>query len=91
MMKKLKKFGWIACFASLAVVLVFAPVITFGLAWFGGWLLKIFVGDAVARGLNLIFNTDRFTPNIIPMACATLGTIGSYFRSSLTQHNRGDS
>jgi hypothetical protein len=35
-------------------------------------------------GLNLMFNTDRFTRDLIPLTCATLATIGSYFKSSHT-------
>lgn len=73
---------------GLISLLVFSPVITFALAWFGGWILKICVGSAIADGMNLIFNTTRFTPDFIPVACATLATIGKYFKSSQTNSNK---
>ena len=69
-------------------LLVFSPVITFGCAYIGGVLLKICVGDAVASGLNLMMNTDRFTPEFIPIACATLATIGRYFKSTQTNYSK---
>lgn len=33
----------------------------------------------------------RFTPGFIPLACATLATIGKYFKSSQTNNNNGRS
>ena len=72
---------------GLIGLLVFSPVITFGCAWVGGLLLKLCVGDAIANGMNLMFNTTRFTPDFIPLACATLATIGRYFKSSQTNNN----
>lgn len=83
-MSKKEIFGWASIFLSLIVLLVFGPVLTFGFAWIGGWILKVCVGDAIADGMNLMFNTTRFTPEFIPLACATLATIGKYFRSSQT-------
>lgn len=71
-------------------LLVFNPVITFGFAWVGGWILKLCVGNAIADGMNLMFNTTRFTPDFIPLACATLATIGKYFKSSQTNNNKSE-
>lgn len=80
-------FGIIAAIAGVIGLLVFSPVITFGFAWLGGWILKMCVGSAIADGMNLMFNTTRFTPDFIPLACATLATIGKYFKSSQTNNN----
>lgn len=80
-------FGIIAAIAGVIGLLVFSPVITFGFAWLGGWILKMCVGNAIADGMNLMFNTTRFTPDFIPLACATLATIGKYFKSSQTNNN----
>lgn len=80
-------FGIIAAIAGVIGLLVFSLVITFGFAWLGGWILKMCVGNAIADGMNLMFNTTRFTPDFIPLACATLATIGKYFKSSQTNHN----
>ncbi len=68
--------------------LVFSPVLTFAFSYLGGMILKACVGKAVADGLNLMFDTSRFTPDFIPLACATLATIGRYFRSTQTDNNR---
>ena len=80
-------FGIIAAIAGVIGLLVFSPVITFGFAWLGGWILKMCVGNAIADGMNLMFNTTHFTPDFIPLACATLATIGKYFKSSQTNNN----
>lgn len=79
-----------AAIIGLIGLLVFSPVITFGCAWVGGMLLKLCVGDTIAAGMNLMFNTNRFTPDFIPLACATLATIGRYFKSSQTNNNKKD-
>lgn len=84
MRDKIESLGWVAVIVDMVGLLVFSPVITFGFAWIGGWVLKLCVGDAIASGMNLMFNTTRFTPDFIPLACATLATIGKYFKSSQT-------
>lgn len=88
MNRKIEKLGWLTVLIGLIGVLVFSPVITFGLAYLGGWILKVCVGNAIADGMNLMFNTTRFTPEFIPLACATLATIGKYFKSSQTNNNK---
>lgn len=87
-MKNYSDAGYAGILIGLIVLLIFSPVITFGFAWFGGWILQMCVGDTIANGLNLMFDTTRFTSDIIPLACATLATIGSYFKSSQTNHNK---
>lgn len=88
MNSKMENLGWFTAFVGLIGLLVFSPVITFGFAWMGGWILKVCVGNAIADGMNLMFNTTRFTPEFIPLACATLATIGKYFKSSQTNNNK---
>lgn len=89
-MSKMKGLGWMTALVGIIGLLVFSPVITFGFAWMGGWILKVCVGSAIADGMNLMFNTTRFTPDFIPLACATLATIGKYFKSSQTNNNRSE-
>lgn len=86
-MNKLENVAIASIFGGFVGLLVFSPVLTFGFAYFGGLILKWFVGDAVCNGLNMVFNTTRFTPNVIPIICATLATIGKYFRSTQTNNN----
>ena len=68
-------------------LLVFAPVITFGFAYLGGMILDWIVGDKLVNGLNLMFDTTRFTRDLIPLTCATLATISRYFKPSQTNNN----
>lgn len=66
---------------SIAVI-IFSPVIAFGIAYFIGWIMSLCIGDVVANGLNMIFATDRFTPEVIPLFYGTMGLIGSFFKKS---------
>lgn len=75
----------------LSVLILFAmPVISFGLGYLSGWILQITIGDIVTSGLNTVFNTDRFTPEMIPLFCATMGMIGGFFKSKLITKNKKD-
>lgn len=80
-MSKMEGLGWMTALVGIIGLLVFSPVITFGFAWMGGWILKVCVGSAI---------TTRFTPDFIPLACATLATIGKYFKSSQTNNNKSE-
>lgn len=86
MESKLETLGCFTAVIGMVGLLVFSPVITFWLAWAGGWILKVCVGEIIADGMNLMFNTTRFTSDFIPLACATLATIGKYFKSSQTNN-----
>lgn len=69
-------------------LLVFSPVLTFGFAYLGGMILDWIVGEKLVEGLNLMFDTTRFTRDLIPLTCATLATIGRYFKSSQSNTNK---
>ena len=88
---KLEKVGIVSIVSGVIVtfigLLVFAPVITFGFAYLGGMILDWIVGEKLVNGLNLMFDTTRFTRDLIPLTCATLATIGRYFKSSQTNNN----
>lgn len=73
--------------ATVLLLLVFAPVLTFAFAYIGGMLLDWLVGESLVNGLNLMFDTTRFTRELIPLTCATLATIGRYFKSSMSNSN----
>ena len=79
-MKKNALFGILVIIVSL-VLLFFSPVINFGIAYLAGWILQLFIGDAVTEGLNTLFNTERFTADMLPLFCGALALIGSAFRS----------
>ena len=67
---------------TVIILAIIMPVITFASGWFGGWILMKIVGDAVANGFNTLFGVSRFVPDMIPIICGTLATIGSYFRTT---------
>lgn len=68
------------------VLLIIAIIIYPVLYYFGGWItghiLKFFMGETIANGLNYLFSTARFTPDMLPMTCGTLGVIGSFFKTT---------
>ena len=84
----LENVGIGAVVVGLVSLLVFSPVITFLFAYLGGMLLDWIVGAKLVEGLNLMFDTTRFTRDLIPLTCATLATIGRYFKSSQTNNNK---
>ena len=84
---KLESLGIVTLVGGLIGLLVFSPVITFGFAYLGGMLLDWIVGAKLVNGLNLMFDTTRFTRELIPITCATLATIGRYFKSSQSNTN----
>lgn len=87
---KLEVVGIISIIAGAIALLVFSPVLTFLCAYVGGMLLDWIVGENLVNGLNLMFDTTRFTRDLIPLTCATLATIGRYFKSSQTNKNEKD-
>ena len=89
-MKKsgLENVGIVTVIFGFIGLLVISPVLTFGFAYLGGMILNLFVGDGIVSGLNLMFDTTRFTNDLIPLTCATLATIGKYFKSTNTNNNK---
>lgn len=73
----------IGCFAAILMVLLL-PLLAFGGGYLTGLILKWIIGDAVVNGMNLLLNTTRFTPDMLPVVCGALGTIGSFFKSSVS-------
>lgn len=65
----------------VTVILFITPFISFWLAYFGGWIAKVTIGTKLVAALNLLFNTDYFTKDMLPMMAGALGWIGSYFKS----------
>ena len=78
----LENVGAITVIVSFITFLVISPALTFAFAYVGGMIINFFVGEGLVKGLNLMFNTTRFTREMIPLTCATLATIGRYFKSS---------
>lgn len=84
----LETVGIVSVIVGFIAILVFSPVLTFLCAYVGGMLLDWIVGAKLVDGLNLMFDTTRFTRDLIPLTCATLATIGRYFRASQSNTNK---
>lgn len=70
---------------GIIILCIIKPIIIFGAGWFGDWILMNIVGGAVATGLNTLFETTRFTPDIIPIVCGTLAVIGNFFKTTVSK------
>ena len=77
---------YIVAIVSVIILGIFLPVIIFGAGWFGGWILMKIVGGAVVTGLNTLFGTTRFMPDLIPVVCGVLAVVGSYFKTSVSNN-----
>ena len=75
----------IATVLGILIALLFGPVLCYVCGWIGGWvLLRMFggsLGIAVINGLN----TTRFTPEVLPTICGTLGVLSSCFAVSASK------
>lgn len=68
----------IGAIALLAVVIFIAPWLSFWLAYFGGWIAKLVIGDYIVAGLQYFGIT--ITKDTIPLLAGTLGWIGGFFK-----------
>lgn len=59
---------------------VLMPIPVFGAGYFGGVILKTFVGDSLTGGLYVIFG-DNIRVDLLPRFCGALAVLGSYFKS----------
>ena len=69
---------------SLLIFVIISPALYYFGGWITGNILSWFIGDTVISGMNYLFNTDRFSVDMLPTICGTLGIIGSFFRSTST-------
>ena len=75
---------YIVAIIGVIILCIVEPIIIFGAGWFGGWILMKLVGGAVVTGLNTLFGTTRFMPDLIPVVCGVLAVVGSYFKTSVS-------
>lgn len=76
--------GCLAFVLAFIVAIIICPVLYYFFGWVTGHILKFFIGDIVINGMNYLFNTTRFTTDMLPTMCGTLGVIGSFFKSSMS-------
>lgn len=75
-------FATILTAVAFALGLVYVPVISFIFGYIGGIVLNWIVGAQLTSGLNLIFDTTRFTRESLPLVLATVSAVCSYFTPS---------
>lgn len=80
--------GALVALIGVIILIVFAPMISFFLSYFGGWLCKIIFGDTLCTALNTLFNVSFFTPDKLPMIAGALGWIGGYFKTAKTDFGK---
>lgn len=66
---------------STIIAMFIAPILVFITGVGSGLILKWIVGGFIVDGLNLIFNTTRFSADKLPIVCGALAVIGSFFKS----------
>lgn len=76
--------GSIIGIIGVVILWILSPILIFGAGWFGGWILMKIVGGAMASGLNTLFGTTRFVPELIPVVCGTLAVIGNFFKATVS-------
>lgn len=80
MRKKNNKF--LVSVIVLIIMLVIEPVLYYFFGWITGHILKFFIGGTITNGLNYLFSTTKFTPEMLPMTCGTIAVIGSFFKNA---------
>ena len=76
---------WLITFTLLVIV---EPVLYYFFGWLTGVILQWLIGDTVINGMNYLFNTTRFTTDMLPTICGTLGVIGSFFKSTVSNSTK---
>ncbi len=72
---------------TLALFVLLTPLgIFFG--WVTGLIVQFFCGQFVADGLNLLFGTNRFTPDAIPLIGGALGFVGAFFKTTTSTSSK---
>ena len=57
--------------------------------WITGLIIEFLCGGFVSDGLNLFFDTNRFTPDSLPIIGGVLGFIGAFFKSINVTKSKG--
>lgn len=82
------KFGCLTLIVVFVLAVVVSPILYYLGGYLTGLILQWFIGDSVVYGMNYLFNTTRFTTDMLPVMCGTLGVIGSFFKSVSTSASR---
>ena len=67
---------------AVVLFIFIAPWLFFWIAYFGGWIAKITIGEYLVAGLGYLGLTVPLDK--IPLLAATLGWFGGFFKSVTT-------
>lgn len=79
--------GCFGVIVAAVLLIIFGPMISFFLAYFGGWICKITFGPTLCTALNTLFNVTFFSPDKLPLMAGALGWIGGYFKAISTRRS----
>ena len=79
--------GYITSIVVLIALAIFWPAIAYFTGWLAGVFLQWVIGDIIVNGLNYVFDTTRFTVDMLPVVCGTLSVICSFFKSSVNTNS----
>lgn len=82
--------GCLTWIITLILLVILGPVLNYFFGWLTGVILQWLIGDTVINGMNYLFNTIRFTTDMLPTICGTLGVIGSFFKSVSSGSSKKD-
>ena len=82
--------GCLTWIITLVLLVILGPVFNYFFGWLTGVILQWMIGDTVVNGMNYLFNTTRFTTDMLPTICGTLGVIGSFFKSVSSGSSKKD-
>lgn len=82
--------GCLTWIITLILLVILGPVLNYFFGWLTGVILQWLIGDTVVNGMNYLFNTTRFTTDMLPTICGTLGVIGSFFKSVSSGSSKKD-
>lgn len=77
-----KGFTLLGAIMLIAILIFIVPWASFWLAYFGGWISKIVIGDYLVKGFGLLGLTIPLDK--IPLLAGVLGWIGGFFISTNT-------
>lgn len=80
--------GCLTWLITLILLLIIWPVLSYFGGWLTGVILQWLIGNTVIDGMNYLFNTTRFTTDMLPTICGTLGMIGSFFKSASSSSSK---
>ena len=83
-----KTAGCLTLIITLVLSVILGPVLSYFCGWLTGVILQWLIGDTVVNGMNYLFNTTRFTTDMLPTICGTLGVIGSFFKSTTSSSSK---